>query len=118
MKGFLIEAHFADIGKLGGETVNCNLLTPEENDIHIAFGPDQGTKECAAVSAEISPHYRPASWAEIGNFQTFDDKAKKDVVNQQLASRLQAQPFRITGQLFYDASHAPCPCGTACHPSR
>lgn len=118
LKGFLIEAHYADIAPLGGETVNCNKLTPEENDIHIAFGPEAGTKECASVSAEISPHYRPASWAEIGKFQTFDDTTKKDVVNQPLADRLQAQPYRITGQLFYDASHAPCTCGTGCHPSR
>jgi hypothetical protein len=119
MKAFIVEAHFADTGKLGGETVNCKKLTPEENDIHIAFGPADGTKECDSVSAEVSPHYRPATWSEIGNFQTFDEKTNKDVVNQAIASRLRAQPYRITGQLFYDASHVPCPCGTVkCRPVR
>jgi len=118
MKGFLIEAHYADIAPLKGESVNCNRRTPEDNDIHIAFGPDAGTMECAGVSAEIIPHYRPASWAEIGNFQAFDTKSKKYIVNKQLAARLQAQPYRITGQRFYDASHVPCPCGTGCSPSR
>jgi len=118
MKAFLLEAHYADIAPLGGETVNCNLGKEEENDIHIAFGSQADDKECGSVSAEISPHYRPGSWAEIGKFQTFDTATKKDVVDQQLASRLRAQPYRITGQLFYDASHAPCPCGTNCNPSR
>jgi hypothetical protein len=118
MKAFLIEAHYADIAPRQGESVNCNLTNEEGNDIHIAFGSQAGIKECASVSAEIIPHYRPASWAEIGHFQAFDTKTNKNVVNQKLATRLQAQPYRVTGQLFYDASHLPCPCGTACSPSR
>jgi hypothetical protein len=101
MKAFLVEAHFADLG--GGESVNCQLPSADENDVHIALGPAAGTQECASVTAEISPHYRPASWNEIGNFKT----------DAKVASRLQAQPYRITGQLFFDGSHKTCPCSAA-----
>jgi hypothetical protein len=111
MKGFLVEAHFADLS--GGESVNCDIAKDEaSNDIHIALSAKDGAKECASVSAEITPHFRPDSWAEIGNLQRFD--GKKNVVDQQLAKRLKAQPYRITGQLFFDASHQPCSCKATC----
>jgi hypothetical protein len=116
MKAFLIEAHHADLG--GGESVNCNGAVEEQNDIHIAFGPAVSTKECASVSAEISPHFRPASWNEIGHFETWNATTKKYTVNPGIASRLQAHAYRITGQVFFDASHAPCPCNKSCSPVR
>jgi hypothetical protein len=116
MKAHLIEAHHADVG--AGESVNCNGPTEEDNDIHIAFGALPNSKECKSVSAEISPHFRPATWNEIGNFEKFNPTTKLNVVDKALASRLQAHPYRITGQLFFDASHAPCPCGTKCNPIR
>src|SRR5262249_48198125 len=116
MKASLIEAHFADVG--AGERVNCNQPKQEDNDIHIAFGDRPDTPECASVTGEISPHFRPESWSQIGNFEKPDATAKKDVRDQGIAAKLQAQPLRITGQLFFDASHAPCPCGTRCNPSR
>jgi hypothetical protein len=117
VKAYLIEAHHADVGS--GESVNCNGKSEEENDIHIALGPQPHSKECDSVTAEISPHYRPATWNEIGHFETFDRSTQKYVVNGGLAARLQAHPYRITGQLFFDASHAPCPCSTAgCGPLR
>ncbi len=116
MKAFVIEAHHADLG--GGESVNCNGPNEEDNDIHIALGPAASTKECASVSAEISPHFRPASWNEIGHFEKFDQTKRLFVVNPGLASRLQAHALRVTGQLFFDASHSPCPCGTTCNPIR
>ena len=116
MKAYLIEAHHADLG--GGESVNCNGPNEEDNDIHIALGSEPGTEECSSVSAEISPHFRPASWNEIGHFETWDASNKQYIPNPAIASRLQAHPYRITGQLFFDASHAPCPCGTACSPVR
>jgi hypothetical protein len=112
---FIIEAHYADLGT--GESVNCGLTTAEGNDIHIALGVTAATPECSSVTAEISPHFRPASWSNIGLFETFD--GTKTVINAALKARLQAQPFRFTGQLFFDASHEPCPCGTAnCTPER
>ena len=118
MKAFLIEAHHADLGS--GESVNCNGPTEEDNDIHIAFGEAADSQECASVTAEISPHYRPSSWNEIGHFETFNfnRSTKKYIVNPGLASRLQAQAYRITGQLFFDASHTACPCGINCVPVR
>jgi hypothetical protein len=116
MKANLLEAHYADLG--GGESVNCNGPNEVDNDIHIAFGAKANTKECSSVSGEISPHFRPDSWAQIGNFETYNSKTRKYTVNPKLASRLQAHPYRITGQLFFDSSHAPCPCGTTCNPIR
>jgi len=116
MKAFLIEAHHADLG--GGESVNCNGGKEEDNDIHIALGSKADSQECDSVSAEITPHYRPASWNEIGHFETFNSSTKKYTPNPALASRLQAHPYRITGQLFFDASHEPCPCSKACNPIR
>ena len=115
MKAYLIESHYADLGD--GESVNCDRPAEEDNDIHIALGPEVNTLECASVSAEISPHFRPAAWTAFGTFENF--KAGKYTVDPQVASRLKSHPYRITGQLFFDASHVPCPCGTRrCSPSR
>lgn len=114
MKAFLIEAHHADLGS--GETVNCNGKKEPDNDVHIAFGSQADSQECESVTAEISPHYRPASWNEIGHFEIYNSTAKKYTPNPAIAARLQAHPYRITGQLFFDASHEPCPCSKACSP--
>jgi len=116
MKAYLIEAHFADLGS--GESVNCNGSTVDDNDIHIALGDQPDAQECASVTAEITPHFRPTTWNHIGEFETYNKSTRKYTVNPQIASRLQAQPYRVTGQLFFDASHTPCPCGTSCSPSR
>jgi hypothetical protein len=117
MKAFIIEAHFSDVG--AGESVNCNMPTEDDNDIHIALGATASTGECGSVTAEISPHFRLASWRAIGTFERFDSTTHAEIVNKAVADRLQAQPLRFTGQLFFDASHTPCPCGTpVCHPLR
>ncbi len=118
MMAHLIEAHHADVGT--GESVNCGGLAEPDNDVHIALGPDAATKECNGVTAEISPHFRPESWNQIGFFEVYDKSTGNYVVNPGQAARLQGHPYRITGQLFFDASHEPCPCGSApnCHPIR
>lgn len=116
MKAFLVEAHHADLG--AGETVNCNGATELKNDIHMAMGSTPDTKECDSVSAEISPHYRPASWNEIGHFEHYNKSTRKFTPDPAMAARLQAHPYRLTGQLFFDASHKVCPCGTSCNPIR
>lgn len=116
MAAFLLEAHHADLGS--GESVNCNLKTEAGNDVHMAFGASPDTQECDSVTAEISPHFRPASWDEIGKFEVFDRATRKYRTNPSTADRLQEHEYRITGQLFFDASHEPCPCGTSCAPSR
>lgn len=116
MEAFLYEAHFADLGS--GETVNCNGATTALNDVHIALVAQADDQECTSVTAEISPHYRPATWDEIGNYETYNATTKKYTPNAAMDARLRAHPYRITGQLFFDASHEPCPCGTSCSPSR
>jgi hypothetical protein len=115
MKAYLLEAHFADVPS--GESVNCGNghTTEQDNDIHMAFVSGANDKdECGSVSGEISPHYRPLTWSDIGRFEKYNPATHMFVVNQAIASRLQAHPYRITGQLFFDASHPPCPCGTPC----
>ncbi len=116
MKAFLLEAHHADLG--GGESVNCNGGKVPDNDVHIAFGSQPDAQECESVTAEITPHYRPDSWNEIGHFETYNSKTKKYTPNPAMAARLQSHPYRVTGQLFFDASHQPCPCNKACTPVR
>jgi hypothetical protein len=109
MKAFLIEAHVADLPS--GESVNCSGPTADLNDIHMAMGTSHDTQECASVSAEIIPHYRPATWDQIGTFESWSSSTKKYVGDPAVQARLLAQPYRITGQLFFDSSHQPCPCG-------
>jgi hypothetical protein len=116
LKAMIFEAHHADLN--GGESVNCNISNEEGNDIHIALVPPAATQECASVTAEISPHFRPATWNEIGHFEIFDPATNKYTVNPAVASLLRGHIFRFTGQLFFDASHKPCPCGTNCTPVR
>jgi hypothetical protein len=116
MKAFLIEAHHADLGS--GESVNCNGATEELNDVHIAFGAQANAQECDSVTAEISPHYRPASWNEIGHYEKWNSSTKKYTPDPAMAARLKSLPYRVTGQLFFDASHSVCPCGTNCNPVR
>jgi hypothetical protein len=53
-------------------------MTPEEDD------------RCESLNAEISPHFRPETWL--------------DIVGLNIAPK---RPLRITGQLFFDASHQP-----------
>lgn len=75
-----------------GESVNCKEPGAEANDIHIDLlrRPNDGEPACRSVTAEISPHYRPEYW-EAPKLRLLRDR-----------------PVRITGQLFFDASHRPC----------
>jgi hypothetical protein len=117
VKAFLVEAHHADLGS--GETVNCLGATEELNDVHIAFGAQADTQECDSVTAEISPHYRPASWNEIGHDEIWNSTTNKYRTDPGTDARLKSHPYRVTGQLFFDASHSVCPCGIShCSPVR
>jgi len=89
--GYVVEAHYADL--TSGESVNCEVKDDEaSNDIHIALAPQPGvTNQCLSNSAEMIPHYRPASWnvtylQKIGN----------------------STLVRVSGQLMYDADHKIC----------
>lgn len=119
-KGYLIDAHHADLDK--GESVNCGQgesvlgssaleKAEESNDVHIALAPAADTQLCKSVTAEISPHYRPASWNNIGLAEVW---AGHKYVPTALDAVLKKPVYRITGQRFYDASHKVCPCGQHC----
>jgi hypothetical protein len=118
MAAFVIEAHYADVSS--GESVNCKIgssavgaaKAQAANDIHIALGTSYGADECGSVTAEMSPHFRPAAWKVIAGIKT-KDKATKPLA-------LSQYPVRITGQLFFDASHKLCAAGvpTSGNPAR
>jgi hypothetical protein len=76
------------------ESCNCDGGTAEANaDIHLVWissSDRENTPECSSVTAEVSPHERPSSWVSHIILLAND------------------HPFRITGQLMYDAAHRPC----------
>lgn len=80
----------------GKESVNCGTKVandPLNHDIHISIvsAPDV-TNECQSVVAEMSPHHRPDSWTAQNVNKVAHAKAL----------------VRVTGQLFFDSSHAVC----------
>jgi hypothetical protein len=83
-----------------GESVNCYRPSDEENDIHIVLGQQTKADECASITAEMSPHFRPAKWTQ-------------DNVNS-----IGEHPIRVTGPLFYDSSHVICEPGKRTVPKR
>ncbi|HVR06775.1 MAG TPA: hypothetical protein VMW75_01905 [Thermoanaerobaculia bacterium] len=88
LAAYIKEAHVSDCP--GGEAVNCVSNGFANNDIHIPLVQSPDDDECLSVTAEMSPHFRPAAWSEI-DMQT-------------PVGRL----VRITGPLFFDSSHTPC----------
>jgi hypothetical protein len=89
--GYIIRAENSNVSD--GESVNCNEGGAGFNDIHIdLIEKKNDTVQCHRVSAEMSPHYRPKNW-------------NKGVLNQVKNASLKV---RITGQLFFDASHTCC----------
>lgn len=85
---FIVDAHHSNLSK--GESVNCKKGGEANNDIHIALGQSADDDLCDTVTAEISPHFRPEPWNELAH------------------TNLGKRPVRLTGQLFFDASHKPC----------
>jgi hypothetical protein len=111
LEGFVLDAKHDDTYVLGsgpegfkGEGVNCNNSLFDWNDIHIGLGETASAEECSSVTAEIIPHFRPAVW------DRFDSNActSPHVTN---ALPVKGLRVRITGQLFFDGSHSPGPCG-------
>ena len=98
-----------------GEAVDCDNPELDWNDIHIALssGTNPKTDECTTVTAEISPHYRPAVWSRFHDGQKPEIEAllpgllKQRIVENRTSSSRPLR-LRLTGQLFYDASHQPC----------
>jgi len=95
--GYVESAHYSDVDD--GESVNCELEGDANNDIHIPIVTTAGADECASVTAEISPHYRPSVWTPSN-------------VNRPTV------PVRFTGQLLFDAEHRPCRGTTVEEPKR
>lgn len=101
----VIEAHYSDTKrhpsqKSFGESVNCYRPSDEENDIHIVLGERTNADECKSVTAEMSPHFRPAQWTPAN------------------VNSVGEHPVRVTGQLFYDSSHTICEPGKRTAPKR
>jgi len=107
--GYMIDPHYSDVKN--GEGVNCKHPGNEPNDIHFNIGSkwvnvDQLNTNakmaqlCKLVSGEISPHFRPESW-EVDHLD-----------------KLTGIPVRLTGQLFFDASHVPCRPNKPVNPAR
>lgn len=86
----------------GGENVNCDRPGKPPNDLHIVLVPAQNKVETESVTAEASPHFRPAEWTD-------DD-----------LNHFRDHLFRFTGQLFLDTSHTACGPGSpkGCTPKR
>lgn len=86
------DAHLSDCKS--GEEVNCEISGSANNDIHIVLvDPTSGGREqdeCSSVTAEMSPHFRPAAWSQL------DKKIPTSNV------------IRVTGPLFFDNAHVPC----------
>lgn len=93
LKAWIREAHISDCPT--GEEVNCDIPGFTHNDIHIPLvdptsSSGRNQDECSSVTAEMSPHFRPATWSNL------DMKTPvKNVV-------------RVTGPLFFDNAHKPC----------
>jgi hypothetical protein len=60
---FFVDAHYSNVSS--GESVNCKLHGKESNDIHIMLGQSTSAPACSTVTAEMSPHFRPAAWDQI-----------------------------------------------------
>ena len=106
--GFLSEAHYMPKSESvpkkgkGGESVNCHSTQHSLADIHLALSntsgritakdPQKQQKTCNTISAEMIPHLRPEVW-NVDNLNEVIDLER---------------PVRITGQIFFDASHEPC----------
>jgi hypothetical protein len=98
-----------------GEAVDCDNPELDWNDIHIALSQDANPKtdECTTITAEISPHYRPAVWNRFHDGQKPEIEAllpgllKQRIVENQSSSSRPIR-LRLSGPLFYDASHQPC----------
>jgi len=88
--GYIDDARYANVRR--GESVNCKLRDWQNNDIHIELAERRRPRNCDRISAEVSPHYRPSAWTAAALGEVKD----------------RGLPVRITGALFFDASHNAC----------
>jgi hypothetical protein len=95
---FIQEAHYSDVKQ--GEAVNCNIPGDDTNDIHIVLVQNPTDDPCLSTTAEMIPHYRPASWTD------------KNLM------AIKEHPVKVRGPLFYDDSHTPCTAHSRPNPKR
>ena len=90
VRAYFMHANYSNVSN--GENVNCSVGGQANNDIHMYLGmtPEEDDR-CESLNAEITPHFRPDGWL--------------DIVSLNISPK---RPLRITGQLFFDASHEPC----------
>ena len=81
-RAFLLHAKAA-----GNESVNCGLGGFASHDLHLELVQVQDDDPCDSLTAEMIPHFRPDAWTTS------------------LLNSVRAHPVRVTGQLFFDASH-------------
>ena len=93
---FLHNAHFTK----SKETSTCHEGKQDLKDIHIDLVQKPGADLCHSVTAEMIPHFRPEEWIGLTEVEELEN------------------PVRVTGQLFYDASHVPCRNGVEASPKR
>jgi hypothetical protein len=131
LEGFIFKAQHSNTFVFSGqgESVNCNNKSLAGNDIHIALARTKaGTtnlseaSECETVTAEINPHRRSAIYNRFDtNPADFLNGQKQKSGQDKLKGRplpLQGARVRVTGQLFFDASHTPCTNGHGGPPRR
>jgi hypothetical protein len=70
-----------------GESVNCNLKTEANNDIHIPVSESKNASEFEAIVVEMIPQDRPAKWTSTN------------------VRKLRGKLLLIEGGLFYDNLH-------------
>jgi hypothetical protein len=100
--GYVMAYEFADTHS--GEDVNCDMSGDGNNDIHLTLRTVPGLilkrpagatdPRCNSVSAEVSPHFRPAAWNKLAS-----------ATSNALFGKY---PLRLTGALTFDAEHKPC----------
>lgn len=74
-----------------GESVNCHLKKPEDNDFHISLTPGEKQGEHQGIVVEMVPHHRPPEWA----------------LNWLKQLQAEQKLVRVRGQLFFDNAHYP-----------
>jgi hypothetical protein len=94
--GIRVEEHEWPRAGPGGATARTTSTSPSAR---------RWVLSCESIAAEIIPHFRPDRWTPLAalngtNAQTMIQEARLD------------RPVRFTGQLMFDASHAPCTNGT------
>lgn len=110
--GFLVEGHFSK-----AEDVNCDRAGQQNFDMHLAFSKTkpsltitkaQGEAlECRSMTAEIIPLRRPDAWTLLGSMRKTSAKGLRAAI-EKIDDQDLRRPIRLTGHLFFDASHQAC----------